>query len=272
MRLDGYAGVVELIPYRAQHASGYLPVSSSWYLYLYLYLLPTTYYLLPNTYYLNHVHPLSTTKVCRWTRRASLTLSHQLKTLQISIMKQSLILAFTLGLALPGCVVDSSDPKPDSTHVLIVTVEKITANGACEQGGAEISTEIELYISTREEGTPSRADEKEEFESLLFTAFETKAPRFTLETDFALEDQVLVEARIKTSDENHSFSPKEEFWHGSYYDAGTECWVDDRWLNVFVDPGCRDGGVEFVHHHETSMAYGLGCQVWYEWTVRVERI
>ena len=90
-------------------------------------------------------------------------------------MKQLLIIALLLSFTLTSCVVDSDDPKPDSTHVLIVTVDKITANGACTQDGAEINTEIELYISTREEGTPSRAEAKEEFEPLIFTAFETKS-------------------------------------------------------------------------------------------------
>lgn len=190
-----------------------------------------------------------------------------------SLLPAGRITCFLIGLVATlfvGCVVDSDDPKPDSTHMFIVNLDEVST--FCTDG-ATIASKIEIFISTREEGTPFRPDEDTDYETVTIKSGQAESVNLELEAGFALEDDVLIEARITTYDAEASLNIEEEFWHSVYYSADSDCWYKFRSLNPFS--GCIDGSDDdselFDTSHSTSMASPF-CQVYYEWRARIERI
>ena len=186
------------------------------------------------------------------------------------------VLATVCAFFLTGCVTDSDGPKPDSTHIFHVSLDNARTSLNCNSdvgGEAVIESKIEIFISTRDEGTPRKPDEETDYEVVTLRGGESSSIDLSLDAGFALEDGVLIEARITSSDSEGNFSLEEEFWHSVFYSLENDCWYNHRGANPFSGciPGTDFNSELFETPHSTSMA-SPDCQVFFEWTAWIERI
>ena len=190
------------------------------------------------------------------------------------IMKYPFILTLAFTVLFTRCDTDSNDTDPEGTHIFIVSLDNVFASSNCNSnigGQARINGNIEIYFSTRDEGTPSKPQAEMDIETIVLNSGQSKSLNIELETDFVFEDFVLVEARITAFDSESTFDLEEEFWHSAFYSPEGECWYLNRSINPLIGciPGSNAGDELFDTPYNTSMA-GPDCQTFFEWRAKIE--